>query len=197
MNILKNLFGGNGKTDTNNQGIEFPVNPVSEITQPVIDEKTFIDTEPPQSENIEGAKSNSSIKDMLSRNYESKGINDGYEFGTQEIHDIQISKIKSEFRLNIDQMIEEKRSALVQLKTRKVEIGVLSETLSKQLDIIVEETQNSLNELLKEKQYSEETKGWVMDIVNAYSLGFKRGLHSKEEERLLMNPFSNFQIFKN
>ncbi len=189
MSIFKNLFGSKGKPSPESQISKSEISnshPSDELLKNI-----FVDSEPPYSEYVEERKQ-SRIVSFIERDWSRLGLNDGYEYGTQEVYDLQVKHIKSEFRKIIDQMVDEKRVSITELKHRKIEIGSLSNSTVLQLEVVINETQKSIDELLLEKNLSVENEGLVMDVVHPYSIGFKKGLHSKEEERMIFNPISNF-----
>lgn len=198
MSIFKNLFGGNRKTEpaelTTFASPETIVIEKQQDLIPPVD--LFLDNEPPSSEQV-AELNKSKIVAFIERDWNRLGLNDGYEYGTQEVYELQIKHIKSEFRKIIDQMVDEKRISLTQLRNRKIEIGSLSDSTVKQLEVVIDETQKSLEELVKEKSLSAENEGLVMNAIHPYSLSFKKGLHSKEEERMILYPISYFINSKN
>lgn len=197
MSIFKNLFGSNGKTETHLVSQE-PIisDPINNSTENWL-KTNFADLEPPVAESQQQTQSSSKVSEFLNRNYESKGINDGYEFGTHELLENSIKKIKSEFLISIDQMIEDKKLSILKLSTQKLAVGTIAPTVTHQLEASIVETNNSVSELQKQKGLSSENEGWVMNAVHSYKDGFIRGLLSKTEEDDLLSPISNLFNSKN
>ena len=71
MNILKTLFGSNGKTDNRSENLQ-PIitDPIHHSTEDWL-KNNFVDQQPPVTESQPESKSCSKVSEFLNRNYES------------------------------------------------------------------------------------------------------------------------------
>lgn len=192
MNILKNIFRRPVKNSEAVVISDFKTEILPQEEQQDILKELFVDEMPPQAKIQKAEKKRSRFSEFMERNYQQLGINDGYETGTQELMDSTIKKIKSEFIIILDQMIEEKRLSIVNLKNQIPAIGTLSPLLVQQLENTIEVTKDSIAELQKQKELSIENEGWVMSGIHSYKSGLLSGLQTKLEENNLLTPGSNF-----
>jgi hypothetical protein len=191
MNIL-NLFGKKPQTSENKNINELPEELIMEqepVNSPPLD--LFIDNEPPQLEE-KLVERQSKINSFLNRNYHAIGLNDGYEYHTNETLETGKKKIRAEFQLIIDQSIQEKYTNRLQLKNLIVDVSKVSEETKQKLENTIEELNSSLELLHKQKDLSIENEGWVMNTIHSYQQGFIQGLNDFLERENLLNSIKNF-----
>ncbi len=191
MNIL-NLFGKKPqKTDNKN---------IEELKEKSIMEQEientpnldlFIENEPPKTDE-KTVEQQSKIHSFLNRNYHAIGLNDGYEYHSQETLETGKKKIRAEFQLIIDQSIQEKYSSRLQIKNLIVDVAKVSEEAKQKLENTIEELSSSLELLVKQKELSIENEGWVMNAVHSYQQGFVQGLNDFIESENLLHSIKNF-----
>jgi uncharacterized protein YdiU (UPF0061 family) len=189
MNILKNLFGVSRKTaQIVTRTFSTPETTVAEAQQeyiPPVD--LFIDNEVPQPELQAASEVKSKISIFLDRNYHSLGINDGYEYHSQETLETGKKKIRAEFQLIIDQAIQEKFARRLQLKNMIVDVKSIFDDARQKLENTIEELNASLAILQKQKELSAENEGWVMNSIHNYHQGFIQGLNDWISSEQLLN----------
>ena len=194
MNLFKNLFGGKGKTDN-----ALSVSVVD--TESKKSDSTTVESSKSQHEEeskVERTeKQFTKISQFLNRNYQNIGLNDGYYYGTESLLHNSNLKIKSEFILVIEQMIQEKKSSILELENKILGLGGISPILLKQLQYTIECTSNSIKELDQQKELSVENEGWVMNAIHAYKEGFIKGIQLKIEESFLISNSTNLFTSKN
>ena len=191
MSILEKLFGPKAKTE----------NPVTTITDPqltVADQPEnippmdiFIDNEVPQPERQLTEETKSKITLFLERNYHSMGINDGYEYHSQETLETGKKKIRAEFQLIVDQAIQEKSERRLQLRMLIVNVEKIAEETKRNLELTIEELNSSIALLQKQKELSAENEGWVMNAIHSYHQGFVQGLSDYIAGENLLNSIKN------
>ncbi len=191
MSIFKNLFGVKTK-------VENPLNSNTEVLETFEEPKTnipamdlFIDNEPPVKETPLKSSSQSNISNFLDRNYRSMGINDGYEYHSSETLEIGKKKIRSEFQLIIDQMMQEKSENRLQMRMMLVNVERISIETTRNLDLTIEELNASIALLEKQKELSAENEGWVMSAIHGYHQGFVQGLNDYIAGENLLNSIKN------
>jgi len=195
MNILKSIFGSSSKNEHLSAETFAPLS--SSVVEsphennPPID--LFIDNEPPQGDQQKiGSESKSKISTFLERNYHSIGINDGYEYHSFETLETGKKKIRSEFQLIIDQMIQEKSERRLQLKMMIVNVEKIADETRRNLELTIDELNTSIELLHKQKELSSENEGWVMNAIHSYHQGFVQGLNDFIASENLLNSIKNF-----
>ena len=178
MSIFSKFFGN--KTQTENQAtmIAEPLTTVVETQQeniPPVD--LFIDNEVPQPERLATAETQSIITVFLNRNYHSIGINDGYEYHSQETLETGKKKIRAEFQFIVDQEIETMSQQKLKMRTLVIDVTKISDEARQKLELTIEEVNTSLSKLEKQKELSAENEGWVMNLIHSYHQGYVQGLN--------------------
>jgi phage pi2 protein 07 len=171
MNIFKRLFNRTANTET------------LATKNPEINKQLFVEEEAPTALIQEELKE-SKLKIFLDTNFGPKGFNDGYELRSYEILQAGMKRIKSDFRLIVDQIIAEKNAEIFELKNHIINIDGVSEKLSKQIENRILEIQTVINKIEKEKALSIEDEGMVMVPINNYHDGFVRGTEFYQQEKL-------------
>lgn len=195
MNILKSIFGRSSKTEHLSAETFAPqvtpaVESQTENTPPI---DLFIDSEPPQGEHQKVVfESKSKISAFLERNYHSIGSHDGFEYHSFETLEIGKKKIRAEFQLIIDQMIQEKLERRLQLKMMIVDVEKISDETRRNLELTIEELNTSIELLNKQKELSSENEGWIMNAIHSYHQGFVQGLNDFIASENLLNSIKNF-----
>jgi hypothetical protein len=191
MHFFENLFGNHTKTQhsavTNTPALESLED--LKANMPAMD--LFVDNEAPQVQAPERPMTKDNISTFLNRNYKGMGINDGYEYHSNETLAIGKSKIRSEFQLLIDQMIEEKSERRLQLRMMLVNIERISDETSRNLELTVAELNDSIALLKTQKELSAENEGWVMNAIHGYHQGFVQGLNDYVAGENLLNSIKN------
>lgn len=193
MNILKNLFEGSRRTkQIETTEFSTPETTVVEADSKIIPPvELFIDNEVPRPEQQAAAETQSRILIFLSKNYTSMGINDGYEYHSQETLEIGKKKLKAEFQLIVDQSIQEKSEKRLQMKTMIVTVTRISDEVKQNLELTIEELNSSIALLNMQKELSSENEGWVMNAIHSYHQGFVQGLNDYIAGELLLNSIKN------
>lgn len=148
-------------------------------------EDLFVDNNPPQSEIIPQEKSISSITSFLNQDYFLMGYNDGYRNHSDEILKSTSLRIKADFRMQIDMIIDQKRNKRLEMMNMQAETGRISESLNQQIANICRDLDESIETLKTEKQNSVDDEGWVMKAIHKYREGFIKGTGKYQEEKLL------------
>ncbi len=193
MKILEMLFGSRAKTknaESKTSELDASIIESNSADSPPFD--LFVDSEIPLNEQ---SKRNLSLKSGISiyldRNYHSFGINDGYEYHSNETLETGKKKIRSEFQLIIDQMVQEKSEQRLQLRMMVVKVEKISEETRRNLDLTIEELNTSISLLQKQKELSAVNEGWVMKAIHNYHLGFVQGLNDYLAGENLLNSIRN------
>ncbi|MCX8020844.1 MAG: hypothetical protein N2747_10160 [Chitinophagaceae bacterium] len=194
MNIFKGFFDSSSKNGHLSAETFAPqatsvVESLPENTPPI---DLFIDREPPQGEQEETvSQSKSKISAFLERDFHSIGVKDGFEYHSFETLETGKKKIRAEFQLIIDQMIQEKLEKRLQLKMMVVNVEKISDETRRNLEFTIDELNSSIELLKKQKELSTENEGWVMNAIHSYHQGFVQGLNDFIESENLLNSIKN------
>jgi hypothetical protein len=71
------------------------------------------------------------------------------------------------------------------LELARQEVGALSPSMAAQLGLAIEQTRRELNVLTEQLAFAEQRRGWVLDALNRYRLGFDRGVREALDYELL------------
>jgi hypothetical protein len=195
MNILKSLFKRSGANRPSS--VETFAPPSSSLIELEQEKKPpfdlFIDNEPPQERQEESNyETKSKISTFLERDYHSIGINDGFEYHSHENLQSAKDKIKTEYKLIIDKMIQEKIEKIFQLRIMLSNVDRISDVTQKNLELMIEEIESSISRLQQQKDLSSVDEGWVMNAIHSYHQGFVQGLNNYLASENFLKSIKNF-----
>jgi len=189
MNWISKFFGQNGKAgNTNHIAQSGAINDPATMEEYNLDGlgELFVDPNPPVDEKIVAEHHTGSrrIESFLDQDFYKKGYVDGYQYHTQDILDNRVRSIKADFRLQLDQSIDQKRRELLNLKMRSLDVEGLSERILRRIEATADDFRAMIARLELEKELSVSDEGWVMKSVHSYRDGFIRGLEEYNELRI-------------
>jgi hypothetical protein len=182
MNIWTSIFGKKNTMETNDPNkVNAGANQLQDNNINVM-EDLFLDNHPPmqETENTQHI----SLSSFLDRDFQRKGYEDGYSWHCGEMLDAQLKAIKSEFRYFLDQKIDELRLEIHKLSGEKINVSGLSERMTQQLQLRIDLHDVNLQRLEREKEFSCQDEGLVMNAVNHYRDGYLRGMETFQEEKI-------------
>ncbi|MDW8273602.1 MAG: hypothetical protein RMJ53_05160 [Chitinophagales bacterium] len=147
MNIFKRFFDSSSKNEHLSAETFAPqatsvVESLPENTPPI---DLFIDREPSQGDQQETvSQSKSKISAFLERDFHSIGVKDGFEYHSFETLETGKKKIRAEFQLIIDQMIQEILERRLQLKMMIVNVEKIADETRRNLEFTIDELNSSL-----------------------------------------------------
>jgi hypothetical protein len=195
MNWFSKIFSN--KTDNRNHGTD-PASVQDATTlqglTPAITEDLFVDNQAPEVENETGKDTGISIRAFLEQDFNGSGYKDGYNYHSVEMKNNRIKSLKATFRFQLDLSIEEKRQALLQLRTHNIDFEGLSERMTRRITAVEEEQKSFIARLEKEKELSVEEEGWIMKPIHEYRDGFLRGADAYNEEKILAGSTGMFNF---
>lgn len=153
----------------------------------LVPENLFVDHDPPQQEKITESDQNKgiNIQQYLEQDFLGQGFTDGYDYHSNEALTQQMKCIKTEFRIQLDLLIDLKRRKILQLQNQQFEVDGMSERLNRQIELLLNDLNQIITGLEKEKELSAVDEGWIMKAINNYRNGFYRGMELYHEEKLL------------
>lgn len=175
MNRFKRLF------QRNNSSAMSDSNQIPMGSTPDNFEELFVDANPPSEDlTSEGNKLNA----FVNNDFSSKGYNDGYLQHSKEMLDLNIKSMKAEFRTIVDEIIDQKKSRLHSIRNHIIATEGISTTLERQLNNSIQEIEDCIVLLEKEKELSVSDEGLFMKPFYNYRIGFIKGLDLYQEEKL-------------
>ncbi|MBA3286211.1 MAG: hypothetical protein H0U27_14300 [Nitrosopumilus sp.] len=157
-------------------------NQVVHTVEPTVNQSLFVDTEDP--EVVETEKRQSAIIVFLSNDYMQQGYNDGYLYPSGELMEANIKKLRSDFRMAVDEVIDGKRSAINELKLHQIRTRGISERLEEELIQKLYELENLIHEMDTQKILSVENEGLIAGTLNDYRIGFIKGVEQYRQEKI-------------
>lgn len=118
-------------------------------------------------------------------NYFGLGCHNGAHYRTQEALEQGRLGIIARFQRVIETLIEKKTSELYRLQDTLLETEGLNRTVEKRLNLACERVSRDLAELKSQKTLADEGKGWVLDALNRYQIGYQKGLKESVQFDLL------------
>lgn len=191
MKILSKLFGRTKSKLINQPTISEPKETLNLKDQNVIPEKElFIESEEPFIEDPKPQKI-SKISRFLNFNFYSLGVQDGYQYHSSDHLIIGKRKISAEFRLILDQEIQEKEETQLQLENLITDVSAVSPVTLKKLETTLNKLNSTIEKLEKQKALSVDEDGWVMNAIHGYHQGFSQGLTDFIESEKLINSIKH------
>lgn len=148
----------------------------------------FVEETPPRAgqQPRESEASPTKLAAFLGRDYWTMGRRDGYLYHSAEGFDLWRQKIMAEFRLVMDQLLQEKSEQRLVLRNHLSSLGNLHEVTSAQLHNTLKELEADAERLTAQKELSAVDEGWLMGAVHGYQLGFTQGLREYVESESLV-----------
>lgn len=179
MKFLQRFFG---------KKVDAPVvtaesEPLSDVAVSGINEKLFVDRTPPEAPR-ETVKT-SELAQFMTDEHSMKGYRDGYNYRTADVLENNIKLLRAQFRLIIDGRLETVRKLLSELKEHRIESKGISSRLEEGVELQINETQEVMLRLEREKELSAEDEGMIARVIHSYREGYTRGLELYRREKFI------------
>jgi hypothetical protein len=92
----------------------------------------------------------------------------------------------SDFQNQISSLIQQKQNKLNRIKSEIIAIEGFSESTTLRLHTACEHTSLDISELKEQLEKASDGKGWVLDALNRYQIGFNQGMRETLEFRYLI-----------
>ncbi len=162
-----------------------PVTSVNTVeTEPTVqvDRSLFVEDTAPEAENPLLKKQNP-VEMFLDQDFEWLGYNDGYTHPEADYMEQKFMQLRSDFRLAVDKLMDSKRVQLGELRLHLIDAEGISPRLEAKLKERISQIEVSIHELDTQKILSIENEGTIAVAVNAYRLGFIKGLERYQNEK--------------
>lgn len=191
MNIFSKLFSKKQPTVLDNTPFsETRDNNISVVEDLIPDKDLFIESQEPKRQSIQ-TEQPGKITLFLNRNYHALGVHDGYEYHSSENLITGKRKIEAEFRLILDQEIQEKEEMKLQLENLIIDVSSVSPLTLQKLQNTLQKIGVAIDRLEKQKEISIAEEGWVMNAIYGYQQGFNQGVSDYIDSESMLNSIKN------
>ncbi len=125
------------------------------------------------------------IKEFFKQNHFGLGRHNGSVYRTQNSLELGKRNIVSEFQNILHELFERNRVKLQKLHLKSLETVGLCDVTSKMLDYAKESVQKDMELLSEQITLAENGRGWVLEALNSYQIGFGKGVREAIEFELI------------
>ena len=116
------------------------------------------------------------IMAFFEENYYGLGRHNGSNFRTHDALDLGKRSLVSKFQNTLDDLLESKHTKINKLKKQSIAIEGLSIPMTQQLKQACEHLEREIEVLKHQISISDSQKGWVLEALNRYQIGFMKGV---------------------
>jgi hypothetical protein len=136
--------------------------------------------------NYNGLLNSPEMVSFFKHNYFGLGQHNGRKLLSQEALQFAKASLISDFQNNVTNLIQQKQNKLNRIKSEIIAIDGLSENTTQRLHAACEHTMIDISELREQLDKSAEGRGWVLDALNRYQIGFMQGMRETLEFKYLL-----------
>jgi hypothetical protein len=125
------------------------------------------------------------LKACLGRDHYASGRHHGSLFRTREALDMGRDAIVTHFQNEASALAERLHTRLDKLMLERQKVEGLSADMARTLALAAGQVQREVDVLRQQIELAEQRKGWVLDALNRYQLGFDRGVRDALAYELL------------
>ena len=122
---------------------------------------------------------------FLSENYFGLGVHNGAHFKTQESLQLGREALISRFQNALTSLLWRKQERINWLQSELIAVEGISPSISNQLKLACEHLEREAVELRRQIDVAGEGKGWVLEPLNRYQIGYIKGLREAIDFELL------------
>jgi hypothetical protein len=152
------------------------------LEHPVQDE--FVQP-PVQPVKVKGLMNAPELEAFFKTNQFGFGRHHGSQYRTQEALDRGLLAVVTSFQNIVADLAERRQARVDKLQQSRQEVATLSPTMAETLRLACEQAQREIAVLKEQHTLAEQRKGWVLDALNRYQLGFDRGVREALDFELL------------
>jgi hypothetical protein len=113
------------------------------------------------------------------------GRHHGSHYRTQEALDRGLLAVVTGFQNIVADLAERRQARMAKLQQKRQEVATLSATMAETLRLACDQVEREIKVLTEQHALAEQRKGWVLDALNRYQLGFDRGVREALDFELL------------
>ena len=130
---------------------------------------------PAQPIRVKGLMNAPELEAFFKTNQFGFGRHHGSHYRTHEAMDRGLLAVVTSFQNIVSDLAERRQARVNKLQQSRQEVATLSPTMADTLRIACDQVQREISVLLEQHALAEQRKGWVLDALNRYQLGFDRG----------------------
>jgi hypothetical protein len=139
----------------------------------------------PAPQRFKGLMNAPELESFFKTNQFGFGRHHGSHYRTQEALDRGLLAVVTSFQNIVADLAERRQARLDRLQQKQQEVATLSATMAETLRLACEQAQREIAVLNAQHAQAEQRKGWVLDALNRYQLGFDRGVREALDFELL------------
>ena len=140
---------------------------------------------PPQPQRVKGLMNSPELEAFFRTNQFGFGRHHGSHYRTQEALELGLLAVMTSFQNIVADLAERRQARVDKLQQSRQEVATLSPTMAETLRLACEQAQREIAVLKEQYALAEQRKGWVLDALNRYQLGFDRGVREALDFELL------------
>ena len=140
---------------------------------------------PAQPIRVKGLMNAPELEAFFKTNQFGFGRHHGSHYRTHEAMDRGLLAVVTSFQNIVSDLAERRQARVNKLQQSRQEVATLSPTMADTLRIACDQVQREISVLNEQHALAEQRKGWVLDALNRYQLGFDRGARDAIDFELL------------
>ncbi len=114
---------------------------------------------------------------FFAENYFGLGRHNGAHFRTRDALDLGKAQLTARFQNVLAQLLIDSEARLARLRDKAVETAGICSTTTARLELACASVQREIDDLRSQLELTAAGKGWVLEALNRYQIGFTKGLH--------------------
>jgi len=139
----------------------------------------------PRSARFLGLLNAPELTSFFQENYFGLGRHNGSHYRSQEALNLGRNALVAKFQNCVAELIERNQTKVNKLQNELIAIEGVSTSMSAQLRLACEQAQRDMKVLQDQIDSAQEGKGWVLEALNRYQIGFTKGLREAIDFELL------------
>ena len=125
------------------------------------------------------------LETFFNKQYFAYGRYNGSRFRTREALEGGCKELIAKFQNTAAELVERRQARLDKLQQARLDVETLSIAMADKLRMAGEQVAREMAVLWEQIALAEDRKGWVLEAVNRYQLGFDRGVREALDFELL------------
>jgi hypothetical protein len=140
---------------------------------------------PAQATRVQGLMNTPELEVFFKFNHFGSGRHQGSQYRTLEALERGLEAVVAQFQNIVAEQRGRRQAKLDRLQLARQEVASFSSPMANQLALACQQTERELVSLQEQLNLAEQRKGWVLDALNRYRLGFDRGVRDALDYELL------------
>lgn len=152
-----------------------------------LDDKWLIEASKKRDNFPKGLLAEESLQKFFNNNYFGLGQHNGLNFQSGEAEELGIASIISKFLNVLDALIDKRRARISQITHSAIQVNGQSSVVGQQLENLKNELTREIQLLETQTKLASEKKGWIVQALNLYQLGFSKGIREAVDVQVFFN----------